>query len=519
MTVLPTPPTPFIPPHSTCSWFYKDSLEALSLPLNSTYPSPSLLPSSFLRSSVCLDDFTEADQSNLEAVIDAMDMIAMAVGVADDEWQEEECKAFLKRAFRSMTTPYCSPSSCAPLGFCDSDCHAGRELCGRLMTYDGVLEYVLPGGPFNLVLVGMVGADVLPCTVEFFQLASGNGDDSKICDSSSTTFSNMAFGSTPYVDCLPLSIENPNTVLRDPSSSGSCALSIWDEHAAGVAAVEAHNEALLVGANNSTQARDEELRREFPWWREVAVPGLPLLMFALLWVGDWFSLKKEEGKDLAAVTPVSASGDSAPSFLKLTRAQVLAGAERSTSSLVSKKLRFRDVFGATGNFVAVAQVAVGGLSASLGFVAENSEIDIPTVQVLALHCITVVAIFHTFDSVVYWRQLVTNLLDQKLSKEDPLEKLDKVPWLKQLVQGWRENFAVEHAGKYAIVFVVVQELIEFVTQTMNASHLARYVDWKTLGLYVNIISANGILFGVCLITPERFVDVSGMVAVDVLIGE
>jgi hypothetical protein len=42
---------------------------------------------------VCLDDFTEADQSNLEAIIDAMGMIAMAVGVADDEWQEEECKA------------------------------------------------------------------------------------------------------------------------------------------------------------------------------------------------------------------------------------------------------------------------------------------------------------------------------------------------------------------------------------------------------------------------------------------
>jgi hypothetical protein len=387
-----------------------------------------------------------------------------------------------------------------------------------LTTYDGVLELVLPGGAFSPVLLGMVGADVLPCTVEFFQLASGNGDESKICDSSSSTFSNMAFGSTPYVDCLPLSIEDPNTFLRDPSSSGSCALSTWDEHDADVAAVEAHNAELLLNATLAVDDVDAP-SPEFPWWREVAVPGLPLLMFALLWVGDWFSLKKEEGKDLAAVTPVRASGDSAPSFLRLTCAQVLAGAERSTSSLVSKELRFRDVFGATGNFVAVAQVAVGGLSASLGFVAENSEIDIPAVQVLALHCITVVAILHTFDSVVYWRQLVTNLLDQKLSKEDPLEMLDKVPWLKQLVQGWRENFAVEHAGKYAIVYVVVQELVEFVTQTTNASHLARYVDWKTLGFYVNIIAANGVLFGVCLITPERFVDVSGIGAVDVLLGE
>ncbi|GMI24037.1 hypothetical protein TeGR_g11498, partial [Tetraparma gracilis] len=136
---------------------------------------------------------------------------------------------------------------------------------------------------------------------------------------------------------------------------------------------------------------------------------------------------------------------------------------------------------------------------------------------LALHCIAVVAVLHTFDSVVYWRQLVTKLLDVKLGKEDPLKALNKVPWLKPLVQGWRENFAIEHAGKYSIVLIVCIELVEFVTQTTNASQLARYLDWKTLGFYVNIIAANSVLFGVCLIVPERFVDESGMVAVDVLI--
>ena len=203
--------------------------------------------------------------------------------------------------------------------------------------------------------------------------------------------------------------------------------------------------------------------------------------------------------------------------MRLTRAQVLAGAERSTSRLVSAELRFRDVFGLTGIFVAVAQVGVGGLAALLGHRAEST--GAPAVQVLALHCIAVVAVLHTFDSVVYWRQVITERLDIKLGKKDPLENLDKVPWLKPLVQGWRENFAIDHAGKYSIVLIVVQELVEFVTQTTNASQLARYLDWKTLGFYVNIIAANSVLFGVCLIVPERFVDESGMVAVDVLIGE
>ncbi|GMI27667.1 hypothetical protein TeGR_g2832 [Tetraparma gracilis] len=122
-----------------------------------------------------------------------------------------------------------------------------------------------------------------------------------------------------------------------------------------------------------------------------------------------------------------------------------------------------------------------------------------------------------FDSVVYWRQLVTKLLDVEFGTRDPLEKLNKVPWLKPLVQGWRENFAIEHAGRYSIVLIVGIELVEFMTQTTNASRLARYLDWDTLGFYVNIIAANSVLFGVCLVVPERFVDESGMVAVDVLI--
>ncbi|GMI27605.1 hypothetical protein TeGR_g7377 [Tetraparma gracilis] len=89
VTVIPLPPDP-TPPPASCSWFYEDSVEALSIPPNSTYPDSSLLPDSFLRSSVCLDDFTEADQGKLEGAIDAMDMIAVAAGVGDDEWQKDE---------------------------------------------------------------------------------------------------------------------------------------------------------------------------------------------------------------------------------------------------------------------------------------------------------------------------------------------------------------------------------------------------------------------------------------------
>jgi hypothetical protein len=255
-----------------------------------------------------MDDFTEDDLGKLEGAIDSLDMIAVAAGVGDDVWQKDECKAVLKRAARRATTPYCSPSSCAPLGFCDSDCLAGREFCGRLTDYDGVLEQVLPGGRFNAVLGGMVGTDVLPCITDILQLVSGGGDDSKICDSSSSTFSNMAFGSTPYVDCLPLSVDDPNTFFRDPSSSGSCALSTWDEHDADVAAVEAHNDALLADAQNATDADVDEVEGDsFPEWRAFALPALPLLQALLIFLGRVFLSTADKGTSNSKVTPVAGS--------------------------------------------------------------------------------------------------------------------------------------------------------------------------------------------------------------------
>ena len=91
--MLPFPPAPSIPSSSDCAWFSEDSVEALHLLPDSTSPDSALLPDSFLRSSVCLDDFTEADQVKFEGVIDAMDMIAVAASVGDGEWQKDECKA------------------------------------------------------------------------------------------------------------------------------------------------------------------------------------------------------------------------------------------------------------------------------------------------------------------------------------------------------------------------------------------------------------------------------------------
>ncbi|GMI41460.1 hypothetical protein TeGR_g5044, partial [Tetraparma gracilis] len=472
----------------------EDSLEALSIPPNSTYPDSSVLPSSFLRSSVCLDDFTEADQFKFEGAIDMMDMIAVAVGVGDDEWQKDECKDYLKRAALLATTPYCSPSSCAPLGFCDSDCHAGREFCGRLADYDGVLEQVLPGGGFHAVVGGMVGADVLPCAVELLQLVSGGGDDSKICNSSSSAFSNMAFGSTPYVDCLPLSVDDPNTFLRGaPPPPGSCALSTWDEHnAAEVAAVEAHNAELLL---NATLAVDAPLPT-FPWWRGALLPALPIVQAVLIFIGRVLAKGTKQKDNMAAVTPV------------------LGGIQKSSSRVFARDLRFRDFFGISGIFVATALLAQVVLAVILGFHAEAAKIS--KVQVVCLHCIAVYAAFHLFNSAVYWRTLVEGLFDVQEGNVDPLEALNKIPPAKRLMKWYYDNFAVHTGGRYSLLLVIGAEVFEIVVQFTNANSMAGYLDWPALSFYGTLVSTNCIMFGICMLSDERFVSPPVVITVDVV---
>ncbi|GMI40457.1 hypothetical protein TeGR_g3449 [Tetraparma gracilis] len=496
---LPPPPAPSLlqlppdppPPPGSCTWFLEDSVEAFRLPPNSTYPDFFLLPSSSLRSSVCLDAFTEADMDKLEGAIDTLDMVASAMGVRDDEWQNVECKAYLKRAARLATTPYCSPSSCAPLGFCDSDCLAGRDACGPLATYDN-LQGVLPGGGLHPVLIGMVG-DVLPCALELLQHVSGRGDDSKICNSASTNSSIMAFGSTFYVDCLPLSVDDPNAFLRNLSTpSGSCTLSTWDEHEADIAAVEVHNAELLL---NAPLAVEEPLPTH-PWWRVIVLIATPLVQALLIFIGRVLAKGTKQEENMATVTPV------------------LDGSQKNSSRVFAQDLRFRDFFGISGVFVATALLAQAGLALYLGFQAEAA--DIPAVQVVCLHGIAVYAASHFFNSAVYWRTLVEGLFDVQEGHVDPLAALDKFPAAKRLMKWYNDNFAIHTGGKYSLLLVIGAEVFELMVQAANANSMAGYLDWPALSFYGTLISTNCILFGICMLSDERFVSQSVVITVDVI---
>ena len=55
-------------------------------------------------------------------------------------------------------------------------------------------------------------------------------------------------------------------------------------------------------------------------------------------------------------------------------------------------------------------------------------------------------------------------------------------------------------------------------QSYNANEVfAKFMDWGTLNAYCTLICANGIVFGVTLLLPERFVSASAMIAIDILI--
>ncbi|GMI27400.1 hypothetical protein TeGR_g5264 [Tetraparma gracilis] len=502
---LPLPTnTPAVPSDSTCRWYEGTDMWPISLPSSSTYPDSSILADSTLRSASCKEAFEEADMNTLLGAINALDVVATSSGVTDDQWDKEECKSKLMDVARRAMTPYCS-SSCAPLGFCDADCRSVKESCGMMASYH-VLEIIIEGGlEYEEIMIPVLG-DLAPCVSEIFAYVTGEGDESKICNSASSrdsTFSHMSFGSTPDSDCLLLE-DDPNSFLRG-STTGECSLARWDEYDEEFASVMTYNDALTANATAAhVEVDEEEVGPEHPWWREPASALIPALMFVVLWVGDRLSVKKDASSGSQnSVAPVIDSGSQT------------VPESASTSKLI-EGLTFMGFAGATGVFVGIALLALGVLSLVIGLRAENSD-DISTLQVLLLYAVALLAFMYWFTFIMNWRDVVNDLADIHEGRVDPLAALNKIPAAKRMMKFYHDNFAIHTAGKFSILVVIGAEVFEFMVQSYNANNLAKFLDWSALSLYATIISVNFTIVGLCLLVPERFVPSSTLITIDVIV--
>jgi hypothetical protein len=85
---------------------------------------------------------------------------------------------------------------------------------------------------------------------------------------------------------------------------------------------------------------------------------------------------------------------------------------------------------------------------------------------------------------------------------------------------YHDNFAIHTAGRYSLLLVIGAEVFEFMVQTANANGLAKYLDWgRFVQVYGNLIFANCLVFGICLLTPERYIPPSALITIDVIIGK
>ncbi|GMI52414.1 hypothetical protein TeGR_g2961, partial [Tetraparma gracilis] len=193
---------------------------------------------------------------------------------------------------------------------------------------------------------------------------------------------------------------------------------------------------------------------------------------------------------------------------------VLDGIQKESSRAFAQDLRFRDYFGISGVFVAVALTAQICLAVILGFRAE--AVGISAVQVVCLHGIAVFAASKLFNSAVYWRSLVEGLFDVQEGNVDPLEAWNKIPAAKRLKKWHNANFAIETGGNYSLLLIIGPEVFELMVQAANANFMAGYLDWPALSFYGTLISTNCILFGVCMLSDERFVSPSVIITVDVI---
>jgi hypothetical protein len=87
-----------------------------------------------------------------------------------------------------------------------------------------------------------------------------------------------------------------------------------------------------------------------------------------------------------------------------------------------------------------------------------------------------------------------------------------------LKEFYEDNLSVGKNGKYAFLKVVATEVIEFTTQTYSANAMAGYTDWHVLSVYLALLCANSLVFGLCMILPEQFISTSAIITVEVLFG-
>ncbi|GMI50282.1 hypothetical protein TeGR_g3670, partial [Tetraparma gracilis] len=72
-------------------------------------------------------------------------------------------------------------------------------------------------------------------------------------------------------------------------------------------------------------------------------------------------------------------------------------------------------------------------------------------------------------------------------------------------------------GKYSLLVVIGAEIFEFLVQSYNADVLARYQKWTILRNYGTLIFANFTIFGICMLSDERFVSAALIITIDVVI--
>ena len=67
--------------------------------------------------------------------------------------------------------------------------------------------------------------------------------------------------------------------------------------------------------------------------------------------------------------------------------------------------------------------------------------------------------------------------------------------------------------------MIAAEVFEFMVQTNNANNQAKYLDWGYMQMYASLIFANFVLFGICILAPDRYIPAATLISIDVLIGE
>lgn len=483
---------------------YASLVEDSTLTLNEVNPAtqdPNIFPSgsenrtnNFYLAKPSCPFVTEEDLSLLVSNLPQLELAARFLGIADDEWDEVNCKKMIWDTLIRQWYPPCN-DDCEPLGWCYDDCLLLHSTCGRFAR-----EYhknLLPGGTLRSALEFVGEQALAECFDPLHSIVVGSAETGiEVCKDERGLL-NGFFGFAEEGDpkCFKLDWARTSDIPY-VNPRGNCSMSRWDRFESDVAAkIERDKE----GADRAAAIALRSTNIVSGVKRSILLALCIVVQYILCLLVSVVMSRPCRGK----------GGDSkiADAPAALDKSKVLPENEKHGREASFQNEYYLTIIETSGAACVSILLLMSVASLFVGAAVEVSDHQSAEYKIGA-------AVFYLFafrgfdcgiDFTVFWRKTVRELLESERTRYKPILKrsIERTLWAKlvqtkeRVLEFYFNYLATSTDGsfsKLANAFICVLFLLLRVRFIYS---LSPWSDVHDISTYVGILTLHMLLYGAC----------------------